>query len=178
MIIWRRRLLAAVAVSAVGLSLSACSSSNSPSASPSTSHTTTTNAKSSGSVPLSVPNQDSVRKDVHMTNCGPAQGGWSAGGTVTNSLGHSTTYDITVYFTFVSGDRSVVCVDPGAVECRSVQAVVGHGDVRRTERCALRAQRCRRELSALSMDAGRAPGNRSDSTSGISWKADRPAAAA
>jgi hypothetical protein len=95
MIIWRRRLSAVVAIGALGLALSACSSSNSPSAS----QTTTTNSKTSGTVPVSVPNQDNVRKDVDMVNCGPAQGGWSAGGTVKNSLGHAATYDITVYFT-------------------------------------------------------------------------------
>ena len=46
-----------------------------------------------------MPNQDSVRKDVQLLNCGSTKGGWSAGGTVRNTLGHDTTFDITVFFT-------------------------------------------------------------------------------
>jgi len=46
-----------------------------------------------------VPNQDSVRKDVPLLNCGSTKGGWSAGGGVRNTLGHDTTFDITVFFT-------------------------------------------------------------------------------
>jgi hypothetical protein len=52
-----------------------------------------------GIVPTSVPNQVSVRKDVQLLHCGATKGGWSAGGTVKNSLGHTATYQITIFFT-------------------------------------------------------------------------------
>ena len=62
-----------------------------------------------------------------MVNCGPAQGGWSAGGTVKNSLGHSATYDITVYFTSsqatdLSYASTLVPVDPDQSKLWSVKA--------------------------------------------------------
>ena len=56
-------------------------------------------SKVPGTVPTSVPNEVSVRKDVQMLSCGATKGGWSAGGTVKNSLGHDATYQITIFFT-------------------------------------------------------------------------------
>jgi hypothetical protein len=46
-----------------------------------------------------VPDQAGVRPDVDLINCGQTKGGWSAGGTVQNSLRRRTTYIITVFFT-------------------------------------------------------------------------------
>ena len=92
MAMWKR-LSAVLVVSALGVSLAACSGSNNPSSS-----TTTTKAVP-GSVPNNVPNQVRVRKDVQMINCGSSSGGWSAGGTIKNTLGHDATYNITVFFT-------------------------------------------------------------------------------
>ena len=80
-----RRLLTVSGVVALGLSLTACGNSSS------TVRVTTS--------PATAPSQASVRKDVHLLNCGAAKGGWSAGGTVQSSLSHSATYDITVFFT-------------------------------------------------------------------------------
>lgn len=46
-----------------------------------------------------MPDEASVRPDVQLINCGQTKGGWSAGGTVQNSLRRRTTYIITVFFT-------------------------------------------------------------------------------
>ena len=101
-----RRLTASSAVAILGASLAACSGgSNSNSASPSTTTSTaaagTTSSTVSGvtTIPQKVPNQVHVRKDVTMVNCGATPDGWSAGGTVKNTAGHSATYHITVFFT-------------------------------------------------------------------------------
>ena len=117
---WRRPPALVVAVSAVTLSLCACSSTHTPTTSPSTATTaskaspggTRTTAPEGGAtsksalpggaagvIPASVPDQDRVRPDVDLINCTPTEGGWSAGGTVKNSLHHATTYLITVFFT-------------------------------------------------------------------------------
>ena len=90
MAVWRRW-SAVLVVSTMGVALAACSGSNHPSSS-----TTTTVA---GSVPDNVPNQVSARKDVQMIDCASSRGGWSAGGTIKNTLGHDATYHITVFFT-------------------------------------------------------------------------------
>jgi len=92
MAMWKR-LSAVLVVSALGVPLAACSNSNNPSSS-----TTTTKAVP-GTIPNNVPNQVSARKDVQMINCGSTSGGWSAGGTIKNTLGHDATYHITVFFT-------------------------------------------------------------------------------
>ena len=52
-----------------------------------------------GGIPTKVPDEASVRPDVQLINCGQTKGGWSAGGTVQNSLRRRTTYIITVFFT-------------------------------------------------------------------------------
>ena len=94
-----RRLSGLAALLAFGIPLASCSNSNTPSASSSTTTTTTTTTTTLGTVPTSVPNQVSVRKDVRLLNCGAIKGGWSAGGTVKNSLDRAATYQITVFFT-------------------------------------------------------------------------------
>jgi hypothetical protein len=83
-------------VAALGLSLAACGNSpsgNSAATTSSTAHGATT------SFPEKVSNQVGVRKDVDLRNCASTHGGWSAGGTVRNTLGHDATYEITVFFT-------------------------------------------------------------------------------
>jgi hypothetical protein len=91
-----RRLSGLAAVSVFGVALAACGSSNSPSSS---SSTTNTSSKVPGIVPTRVPNEVSVRKDAQLLSCGATKGGWSAGGTVKNSLGRDATYQITIFFT-------------------------------------------------------------------------------
>jgi putative hemolysin len=80
-----------------GMSLAACSNSDHPSTSATT--TTTTFVSHDTVVPLSVPNQDSVRKDVDLLTCAKSADGWSAGGALRNTLGEAATYTITVFFT-------------------------------------------------------------------------------
>ena len=88
------------AVLVAGMCLAACSNSGKPSSSATTTTTTTAPPISTDTiVPNNVPNQDSVRKDVRLLNCGQSNGGWSAGGTVNNTLGKAATYTITVFFT-------------------------------------------------------------------------------
>jgi len=91
-----RRLLTVSGVVALGLSLTACG--NNPSGGPASSPTTPSTVKVTTS-PATAPSQASIRKDVHLINCGAAKGGWSAGGTVQSPLSHSATFDITVFFT-------------------------------------------------------------------------------
>ena len=95
MVAWRRP-SAIVAVAALGMSLSACSSSSTSIGVVIDDHDHQDRAEERSG---NVPNQDSVRKDVQLLNCGSTKGGWSAGGTVRNTLGHDTTFDITVFFT-------------------------------------------------------------------------------
>jgi hypothetical protein len=90
-----RRLLTVSGVVALGLPLAACG--NDSIGGSASSSTTSTGATSA--VHETAPSQASVRKDVHLLNCGAAKGGWSAGGTVQSSLSHSATFDITVFFT-------------------------------------------------------------------------------
>lgn len=110
MSLWRR--LAAVgALALLGVTVAACTSSSKsglPSSTPASTSTTassgsgstaSTGVSPSTNVPDSVPNQVAVRKDVDVQNCGSTPGGWSAGGTVKNTMGHAATYHITVFFT-------------------------------------------------------------------------------
>ena len=111
---------AVVAVTALGVSLSSCGASGGRSASQSSTgselstssqSTNDTGAispaspsapatkHSGGGIPTNVPDQARVRPDVNLINCGQTKGGWSAGGTVQNSLRRRATYIITVFFT-------------------------------------------------------------------------------
>jgi hypothetical protein len=87
------------AVLVAGMCLAACSNSSGPSSSATTTTTTAPYTSKDTIVPMSVPNQPSVRKDVRLLNCAQSSGGWSAGGAVANTLGKSATYTITVFFT-------------------------------------------------------------------------------
>lgn len=87
-----RRLPALASVCALGLSVAACGNSGNGSA-------TSTTVRSGTSIPDHVANQDAVRKDVTIGSCSAAPGGWSAGGTIKNTLGHDATYQITIFFT-------------------------------------------------------------------------------
>ncbi len=78
-------------------------------------------------VPDNVPNQVSVRKDVAVQNCAATAGGWSAGGTVQNTLGHDATYHIDVFFTSAQATDlaygvTAVAVDSGQTKLWSVRA--------------------------------------------------------
>ncbi len=83
-------------VVALGLSLTACG--NNPTGGSASSPTTPSTVRVTTS-PATAPSQASIRKDVHLLNCGATKGGWSAGGTVQSPLSHSATFDITVFFT-------------------------------------------------------------------------------
>lgn len=94
---WTR---AVTSVLVAGVCLAACSSSGKPSTSATTTPPTLPPSVSKDTVvPMSVPNQPSVRKDVKLFNCSKSTGGWSAGGTIDNTQGKTATYDITVFFT-------------------------------------------------------------------------------
>jgi hypothetical protein len=95
----RARARPVLAALVAGTCLAACSSSGHPSTSATTSTTTTTFVSHDTVVPLIVPNQDSVRKDVDLLTCAKSADGWSAGGAVRNTLGRAATYTITVFFT-------------------------------------------------------------------------------
>jgi putative hemolysin len=82
-----------------GTGLAACSNSSGPSLTPTTTTTTAPYTSKDTIVPMSVPNQPNVRKDVRLLNCAQSSGGWSAGGAVANTRGKSATYTITVFFT-------------------------------------------------------------------------------
>ena len=126
--VMRTRAWPVSAVLVAGVCLAACGNSGKPSSSATT--TTTTKAPSTSQdtvVPVNVPNQDNVRKDVQLLNCAASSGGWSAGGEVRNTLGKSATFDITVFFTnAVSTDLAYattnVTLDSGKGSLWSVKA--------------------------------------------------------
>lgn len=62
-------------------------------------HGPVTTPPASGPVPQSVPNDVNARRDVTMSVCKAAAGGWAGGGTVKNTTSKSATYAITVFFT-------------------------------------------------------------------------------
>jgi hypothetical protein len=128
-----RRLLVLASVCALGVSVAACGNSGNGS-------TTGTTDRSGTSVPNSVPNQDSVRTDVTMTTCAPAHGGWSAGGTIKNTLGHDATYQITVFFT--SAQASDLAYGETSTTVNAKQSgpwtVTATFDAPSTVRCVLR----------------------------------------
>lgn len=103
-----RGLLAATTAAALSLALSSCGTSrgsSGPSTATSSGYSGATRAtvSVSGSGQSHVPNQVAARRDVKLINCGGENGGWSAGGTLKNSLDHSATYLITVVFTSPNG---------------------------------------------------------------------------
>jgi putative hemolysin len=128
---WARPMLGLLAV---GIGFAACSNSTNPS----TSATTTTKANATSTttrqsvtkdtvVPISVPNQPAVRKDVALVSCGASTGGWSAGGTLKNSQGKTETYMITVFFTSPQATdlafaTATVTIDPGKSQLWSAKA--------------------------------------------------------
>lgn len=95
---WRRGLPAVVAVATLSWALSACGGGSSPSASPSSSGSTSHGSAVKAEAPKTDPRQFDPQADVHLINSAPTQGGWSAGGTVQNTLGRPATYRITVSF--------------------------------------------------------------------------------
>jgi hypothetical protein len=108
-----------------GIGLAACSNSGHPSTTAST--TTTTSVSHDTVVPLSVPNEVSVRKDVDLLTCNQSSGGWSAGGAVRNTLGKAVTFTITVFFTSAQSTdlayaTTTVSVDTGKNALWNVKA--------------------------------------------------------
>lgn len=90
--------------------------------------------------PTDVPNKPSARKNVTMTSCTKTAGGWSAGGTATNSANASRTYTITVFFTTTGGTviahgDTKATVEPGAQSTWMVKATFAAAE---TTRCVLR----------------------------------------
>ena len=73
-----------------------------------------------GVIPTRVPDDVSIRHDVNLINCTPAKGGWSAGGTVKNSLRRRTTYLITVFFT--STQATDLAYSTSSVQLKAGQA--------------------------------------------------------
>jgi len=152
MVTWRR-LSVILAVAALGMSLSASTSSPIPSASSSTTTTKTV----PGSIPMNVPNQDAVRRDVHTIDGATAQDGCSAGGTIRSTLGHEATYIITVFFT---STQATNLADGGtAVPVR--RSLVRRRDLRRTG-AALCVLRVSPAESFIRGNAGHSPALQSD----------------
>jgi hypothetical protein len=90
--------------------------------------TPTRGAPARGTTPTSALNQDEAQNDVVMPDCGAAADGWSAGGTVTDSLGRSATYQITVNFTTAQGEElayatTTVKTSPGRTQAWYVRAM-------------------------------------------------------
>jgi hypothetical protein len=56
-----------------------------------------------GTLPSTIPNDPTVRKNVVQTKCEAIPGGWSASGTVKNTASKKLTYNILVYFTTNQG---------------------------------------------------------------------------
>ena len=128
---WRRPAgLGALMV--LGTVLAACSSGPGTGSSSTTSTTrplghTPSSSTPSTNVPETVPNEISARKDVAMQNCASTAGGWSAGGTVNNTLGHDATFHITVFFTSAQATdlaygTTSVAVGSGQTKLWSVKA--------------------------------------------------------
>jgi hypothetical protein len=128
-----RRLLALASVCALGVAVAACGNSGNGSA-------TSTTSISGTSVPSNVPNQDAVRTDVTMSTCAPAHGGWSAGGTIKNTLGHDATYQITIFFTSAQASDLAYGQTSTAVKAKrsGPWTVTATFDAPSTVRCVLR----------------------------------------
>jgi hypothetical protein len=114
----RGRALALVLAVAAAATLSACTSA--PAAHPTpVASTAAPIAIGATDVPTAVPNKPALRKDVTLTSCQAAKGGWQAGGTIVNHSSKARKYRIEVFFTaptttvLGSGSASVH-VDAGA----------------------------------------------------------------
>ncbi|HEY6473683.1 MAG TPA: hypothetical protein VIY26_12380 [Acidimicrobiales bacterium] len=135
-----RRLLALASVCALGVSVAACGNSGNGSATTTTSHSGT-------SIPDRVPNQDSVRRDVTIGTCSAVPGGWSAGGTIKNTLGHDATYEITIFFTSAAATDLAYGATSDGGESRQERALDGDGEVRGAEHGAVRPTGCLGQLT-------------------------------
>ncbi|HMH58129.1 MAG TPA: hypothetical protein VK537_03000 [Galbitalea sp.] len=120
---WRHLALAlGLAVAAVAC-LSACTATPNP-----TTATATAAPKVVGATdaPTIVPNDPDLRKDVTMTSCGAAKGGWQAGGKIVNHSSTARGYHVEVFFTSlettVLGSGLVrVHVDAGASKAWKIE---------------------------------------------------------
>jgi hypothetical protein len=112
---------------AIALTLTAgCSSSSSDKPTPSATSTepapkvtSTAPPLVQNSLPRSIPNSPSVRKNVVITSCQAGGGGWIAKGTAKNTETKEATFRITVFFTATGGTvqdyaATTVKVAPGA----------------------------------------------------------------
>jgi hypothetical protein len=93
---WRHRTLAlGLAVAAIAC-LSACTAAPHP-----ITPTVTVTPKAVGvtDAPTIVPNDPDLRKDVTMTSCEAAKGGWQAGGKIVNHSSAAHNYHVEVFFT-------------------------------------------------------------------------------
>lgn len=105
-----------------GSSASGTSAASGKKSSPTASGTPTTRK---GTVTTGPKNDLDRRKQVSMTTCAAAPGGWKAGGTIKNAGGASHDYSIIVYFTNDSAtdlgqSKATVAVDGGATKSWSV----------------------------------------------------------
>ena len=89
-----------------------------------------------------------------MSKCAPVHGGWSAGGTIKNTLGHDATYQITVFFTSAQASDLAYAPTSTTVNAASERHLDRHGDVRRAEHGALRPPGRRRQLTGAPRGAG------------------------
>ncbi len=102
---------------------------------------TTRGDTSATSVPTSVPNDITARRNVAVRSCAAAPGGWSAAGTASNPTTSQVTYRITIFFTSSQatvegfGDATVT-VGPGQMSSWTVTTAIPVADSR--SQCVLR----------------------------------------
>jgi hypothetical protein len=123
----------AAALAAIGLAVSAAagctsgSSNHSASTQPSTAQPSGKTSSSGSSVagatavPTKVANDVKSRKNVQLSSCTKAAGGWGAGGTAANPGTKAAAYTITVFFTTTSATvvgigKTQVRVAPGGTQ--------------------------------------------------------------
>ena len=102
---------------------------------------TTRGDTSATSVPTSVPNDITARRNVTIRSCAAAPGGWAAAGTASNPTTSHVTYRITIFFTTsqatVEGfGATTVAVGPAQTSSWTVTADIPVVDAR--SQCVLR----------------------------------------
>ncbi len=102
---------------------------------------TTRDDTSATSVPTSVPNDITARRNVTIRSCAAAPGGWTAAGTASNPTTSQVTYRITIFFTSshatVEGfGATTVTVGTGQVSSWTVTTDISVPDPR--SQCVLR----------------------------------------
>ncbi len=143
-----RRLLVLAAVCVLGLSVAACGNSGNGSAT-----ATTEPVGYLGAQQRPQPGLGPHRR--HDEQCAPVHGGWSAGGTIKNTLGHDATYQITVFFTSAQASDLAYAETSATVNAHQNGTWTATATFDCAEHGALRPPGRRRQLTAArAVDAG------------------------